>query len=104
MNEDILSDDLMPTDGGLVGQQPEDVVEEVNAEQTMITSSAAVMDDLFAWFDESIAETADVSNIDVTQSTDLVVAQVLAQRIVKEMLQAQKERLRQLDELYNKRR
>lgn len=87
--EDIQGDDdtLMPNDGEVFQPQPSPEVQaEIAEERAMIQSAAPLLDRIFAFLDEQIQQTKDISSIDV--AADDLRSELLAQRKLADRLYA----------------
>lgn len=90
MDDELLSDDLMPNEGSaFYPEVDEDLQQEENREKAMIQAAEPLMDDLLLWFQNQIDETDSVSKIDLTSKVS-VEAQIQAQQIVKNKLMVMK--------------
>lgn len=90
---------LMPNDGGVFQPQPsEDVQKEIAQERAMIQSATPLLDRIEAFLDEQIAQTSDISSVDV--EAEDVRSQLLAQRMLKDRLYAVKSDLENLKSAY----
>ena len=86
---------LMPNDGGIFQPAPpEEVQKEIAEERAMIKSAGPLLNRIFAFLDEQIAQTSDISSINI-ESDDLK-AEIKAQRLLKDRLYAVKSDLENL--------
>lgn len=95
-------DDLMPNDGNVFNpEQNEDLQKELRAEEAMVKACAPLLEHIFAFLDEQIAQTSDIDSID-TEADDLAV-QLRVQRKLKDRLVAVKADLNNLMDAHLKR-
>ena len=86
---------LMPNDGSVFQPAPpEEVQKEIAEERAMIQSAAPLLDRIFTFIDEQIAQTSDIDSIDLDK--DDVRSQLMAQRMLKDRLYAVKSDLENL--------
>ncbi len=90
---------LMPNDGGVFQPQPtEEVQKEIAKERDMIKAGAPLLDWIFAFLDEQIAYTGDITSINL--DSDDLKAELKAQRMLADRLYALKSSLENLSEAH----
>lgn len=95
-----LTDNLMPTDGGIFQPEPsEELKQEIDKEKVMIQTGLPIIEEIFIWLDDEIKDTSNIDSIDLNGD---IKAEVLAQRKLKDRLVAVKNRFEILNEKFNK--
>lgn len=93
MNEELISDDLVPNEGSVF--QPaldEAVTLEINEEKAMFTGAALLRDEVLTWISTEVTLCDSIDNLDL-QSNVPVEAQILAAQALKQRLIAIQARL-----------
>jgi len=89
-----------PNSGEAYSSDPRVTTEAEQVDTAKVASGAPIMDDLTAWFDEQIADSDSLMNIEITELTVngvkysrkvSIEAQVLAHQLVKGILEAKKQ-------------
>lgn len=102
MDEELLSDDLMPNEGSsFIPAPPDELTAEINAERAMVTGAAPLIDKLLEWFDDEISISDSIDGLDVEAGISLE-AQVLARQLLKAKLSYAKTNLQNLKDTYIK--
>lgn len=101
MDDDILSDDLMPTDGSLIfPERDEERVKAENVEKAMIRGAGPLLEKIVGILDQEIARAGTIDGLDLSTGPDLT-AQILAKQQLVELLTGVKSTLIALDNRYN---
>ncbi len=109
VNEEFIHDDssLLPNEGGIFHpEEPEDIKEEEDVEKSMVLSSAPIIPDLLAWFENEVKETDSITAAQqFAQQFKLPEQDVInAFKIVKTIMEIKKENIKTLFEIHIKNR
>ncbi len=94
LNENQVSDDLIPNEGGSGIFQPqpsEEVVQEIESERSIVSVSFPIVDEIFKFIENEIQLTKDISSLNLNGDIE---SEVMAQRKLKDKLEALKNRFK----------